>query len=153
MKRLRILVADDHSQILTLLTRILEPTFHVVGTVEDGQSLIAAAQALHPDIVLTDINMPIMNGIEATRELREVVPDCRVICYSSHGEPEVMAAAFAAGASGFLIKGVAYDLISSIRTVIAQVWANEQHLALNHGPKAHFRHDSVAANRLTSQSL
>ena len=68
MRRLRVLLADDYSRMLTLLQLVLEPTYQVVGTVEDGQSLIAAAQALRPDIILTDVDMPIMNGIDAIRE-------------------------------------------------------------------------------------
>lgn len=121
MGRLRILLADDRPQILSLLQMVLEPDYTVVGTVEDGQSLIAAAQALRPDLVLTDIDMPILNGIEATRELRTLLPDCRVVVFSAHDEPDVMAAAFAAGASGYLIKGSSQSLLSSIRTIVQHV--------------------------------
>jgi DNA-binding NarL/FixJ family response regulator len=123
MRRPRILLCDDHPAILTLLHYLLEPHYHVVGTAEDGQSLVAAAQALRPDIVFTDINMPHVNGLEATRELRKHLPGCHVIVHSSHDEPEVMAAAFAAGASGYVVKGSTNALESSIRTVIETVWA------------------------------
>jgi DNA-binding NarL/FixJ family response regulator len=122
MRRLRILLADDHPQILTLLQTLLEPDYRVVGTVEDGQSLLAAAQALKPDLVLTDIDMPVLNGIAAVRELHKVLPDCRVIFHSSHSEPEIMAAAFEAGASGYLIKGSSQSLLSAVRTVVRHVW-------------------------------
>lgn len=125
MKRLRILLADDHPQILTLLQTLLEPDYHVVGTVEDGQSLIAAAQALRPDVVLTDVDMPVLNGIDAVRELHKLLPDCRVIFHSSHGEPEIMTAAFEAGASGYLIKGSSHSLVSSIRTVVRHIWKSQ----------------------------
>jgi DNA-binding NarL/FixJ family response regulator len=121
MRRLRILLADDYSRMLSLLQSVLEPTYQVVGTVEDGQSLVVAAQALRPDIILTDVDMPIMNGIEATRELRRTLPNCCVIFHSSHGEPEVMAEAFAAGGSGYVIKGSAKSLLSSIHMIIRQV--------------------------------
>jgi len=126
MRRLRVLLADDYSRMLTLLQLVLEPTYQVVGTVEDGQSLIAAAQALRPDIILTDVDMPMMNGIDAIRELRKTLPDCCVIFHSSHGEPEVMAAAFAAGGSGYVIKGSPRSLLSSIHTVIRQVREREE---------------------------
>ena len=122
MKRLRIVLADDHPQILSLLQTLLEPEYDVVGTAEDGQSLIAAAQALRPDLVLTDVEMPVLNGIDAVRELHKALPDCRVIFHSSHAESEVMAAAFQAGASGYLIKGSSQSLVSSIRTVVRHVW-------------------------------
>ena len=72
MRRLRILLADDHPQILNLLQNLLEPDYRVVGTAEDGQSLLATAQALKPDLVLTDVDMPALNGIDAVRELHKV---------------------------------------------------------------------------------
>jgi CheY-like chemotaxis protein len=130
MKRLRILLCDDESQMLSLLQSVLEPEYSVVGTAEDGQALIAAAQALRPDLVLTDIEMPRMDGIEAVQELRKTLPDCRVIFHTSRTEPEVMAAAFSAGASGYLIKGSAQSLISAIRTVVRQAWDRDEELAI-----------------------
>ncbi|MDO9119100.1 MAG: response regulator transcription factor [Nitrospira sp.] len=130
MKRLRILLCDDESQMLSLLQSVLEPEYSVVGTAEDGQVLIAAAQALRPDLVLTDIEMPRMDGIEAVRELRKTLPDCRVIFHTSHTEPEVMAAAFSAGASGYLIKGSTQSLVLAIRTVVRHAWSRDEELAI-----------------------
>lgn len=129
MKRLRILLCDDESQMLSLLQSVLEPEYSVVGTAEDGQALIATAQALRPDLVLTDIEMPRMDGIEAVQELRKTLPDCRVIFHTSRTEPEIMAAAFSAGASGYLIKGSTQSLISTIRTVVRHVWNQEEEIA------------------------
>jgi DNA-binding NarL/FixJ family response regulator len=131
MSRLRIVLADDHPQILSLLQLLLEPDYKVVGTAQDGQSLIAAAQTLRPDLVLTDIGMPILNGIEATRELLKHVPECRVIIHSSHSEPDIMAAAFAAGASGYLIKGSPQSLLSSIRAVVRHVSTDDETPCVN----------------------
>jgi DNA-binding NarL/FixJ family response regulator len=130
MKRLRILLCDDETQMLSLLQSVLEHEYTVVGTAEDGLALIAAAQALRPDLVLTDIDMPRMDGIEAVQELRKTLPDCRVIFHTSRDEPEVMAAAFSAGAAGYLIKGSAQSLVSAIRTVIRHVWSHDEELAI-----------------------
>lgn len=130
MKRLRILLCDDEAQILSLLRSVLETEYTVVGTAEDGQALIAGAQALRPDLVLTDIEMPKMDGIEAVQELRKTLPDCRVIFHTSRDEPEVMAAAFSAGAVGYLIKGSAQSLVSAIRTVVRHAWDRDEELAI-----------------------
>ncbi len=129
MKRLRILLCDDESQMLSLLQSVLEPEYSVVGTAEDGQALIATAQALRPDLVLTDIEMQRMDGIEAVQELLKTLPDCRVIFHTSRTEPEVMAAAFSAGAAGYLIKGSAESLVSAIHTVVRHVWKQEEEIA------------------------
>lgn len=129
MKRLRILLCDDESRMLSLLQSVLEPEYSVVGTAEDGQALIATAQALRPDLVLTDIEMQRMDGIEAVQELLKTLPDCRVIFHTSRTEPEVMAAAFSAGAAGYLIKGSAESLVSAIRTVVRHVWKQEEEIA------------------------
>ncbi len=134
MERLRIVLADDHPQILTLLQTLLEPDYRVVGTAEEGQSLLASAQALKPDLVLTDVDMPVLNGIDAVRELHTMLPDCRVIFHSSHSEPEIMAAAFEAGASGYLIKGSSQSLLSTIRTVIRHVSTSNESVATGHQP-------------------
>lgn len=130
MKRLRILLADDQAQILTMLQALLEPEHQVVGTAADGRTAIEAARVLHPDIMLTDVDMPVMNGIEAAREIHKDLPGCRVIFYSSHGEPETMAAAFAAGASGYLIKGSAHSLLASIRSVVRHVWSHDEDVVM-----------------------
>lgn len=130
MKRLRVLLCDDESQMLSLLQSALEPEYSVVGTAEDGQALIAAAQALRPDLVLTDIEMPRMDGIEAVQELRKTLPDCRVIFHSFRTEPEAMAAAFSAGAVGYLVKGSAESLVSAIRTAVRHAWDRDEELAI-----------------------
>lgn len=118
MKHLRILLCDDEPLMLSWLQTVLESDYTVVGTAEDGHSLIAAAQALRPDLILTDITMPALNGLDAVRELRRLLPKCRVIFHTSRCEPEVMAAAFLAGADGYLIKGSSQSLVSAIRAVV-----------------------------------
>ena len=152
MRRLAILVADGHSHTLTFLQSILEPTYRVVGTVEDGPSLIAAAQALRPYLVLTNVDLPILNGIEATRELHKVAPGCRVVCHSPRNEPGVMAAAFAAGASGFLVRHINREFASSIQAVIKQI-QTEERLGMHMRAHSHARTIGALSYRLTSHSL
>ena len=77
MKRLRIVLADSHQEILQLLKALLEPGFAVVRAVEDGQSLVVASQALQPDVELTDIDIPILNGVQTTRQRHKTFPECR----------------------------------------------------------------------------
>ncbi|MBD0316192.1 MAG: response regulator transcription factor [Nitrospiraceae bacterium] len=119
MNQLRVVIADDRPQIVTSLQRLLEPEYRVVGTAENGRCLIAAVEALQPDFVLTDINMPVMNGIDATRELHGRYPDLCLIVHSSDARPAMIAAAYKAGASGYVIKGSAESLVLSVRTLVA----------------------------------
>ncbi|MFO0707468.1 MAG: response regulator transcription factor [Nitrospira sp.] len=128
MRRLRLLLCDDEPLILTWLQSVLEPEFAVVGTAEDGDSLIAAAHALRPDVIVTEIDLPCLNGIAAVQELRQPLPACRVIFHTSRREPEVMAAAFVAGAVGYLIKGDAPSLRESIRTVVKHLRDHNEEL-------------------------
>ena len=123
MKRTRILLADDHPQIRELLRVILEPEFKVVGAAEDGELLLQYAQSLQPDVIISDINMPKVDGLQAARLLKDIAPRTRVIFLTAHAEPSYMDAAFAAGASGYLIKGATTDLAGSLRSMIDSVRA------------------------------
>ena len=105
MKRPRVLVADDHPVILRALCDLLEDGLgEVVGAVTDGQALVEAAQQLEPDIILVDISMPKLNGLEATRALQDTVPQSKVIILTSYCEPAYVALAFELGARGYLLK-------------------------------------------------
>ena len=121
MKRTRILIADDHPQIRELLHVILEPEFKVVGAAEDGEMLLQYAQSLQPDVIISDIDMPKVDGLQAARLLKDVAPGARIIFLSAHAAPSYIAAAFAAGAAGYLIKGGTTDLIGSLRDMIGSL--------------------------------
>lgn len=118
MSRPRILLGDDYPQILELLKILLELDYEVVGTVGDGRALLSTAQKLRPDIILTDVDMPILSGIEAVREIRKLQPDCCIIFHSSHAEQHIVASAYEAGASGYLIKGASTSLLSSLNAIV-----------------------------------
>lgn len=116
----RILLADDHPMILSGLRKLFEPELEVVGTVMDGQALLDAAERLRPDLVITDVEMPGIDGIEATRSLQTVSPGARVLILSIHAEPSCVRAAFEAGAWAYLTKCSAPEEIEcAVREVLA----------------------------------
>lgn len=121
MKRTRILLADDHPQIRELLRVILEPEFNVVGAAEDGETLLQYAQSLQPDVIISDIDMPKVDGLQAARLLKDIAPHTRIIFLTAHTAPSYVAAAFAAGAAGYLIKGATTDLVGSLRSMIGSL--------------------------------
>ncbi len=116
MRRHRILLADHQSQVLYLLRILPSDDYDVAGAVHEGPDLIAAARALKPDIVVMDIDALRLRTIGIVRQLRKVVPDCRVILKSSRNS-DFMAEAYAAGASGYLVKGDSFSLLSAIEAV------------------------------------
>jgi DNA-binding NarL/FixJ family response regulator len=101
----RLLLVDDHQLLRQGLRRAVEEAgFEVVGEAGDGQEAVRLALALRPDLVLMDVSMPGLDGIEATRRLRTAVPETRVVVLTMHGEEEVAARALRAGAVGYLVK-------------------------------------------------
>lgn len=125
MKRPRVLMADDHSLVLAGLRKLVEADCDVVGTVEDGRALVEAAQQLRPDLILLDISMPLLNGLEAARQLRTLVPDCKLIVLTMHASPTYATEAFQAGASGYLLKRSA---ASELGLAIASVLQGQHYL-------------------------
>ena len=118
MSKLRILLADDHPEVLAGLRSILDELGEVVGIVEDGQALVEAAQRLLPDIIISDISMPRLNGLDATRALRTCAPESKVIMLTVHREAVYVSLAFNAGARGFLLKRSAVsELARAVRHV------------------------------------
>jgi DNA-binding NarL/FixJ family response regulator len=119
MKKPCVLMADDHSLILAGLRKLVEAEYEVVGTVEDGRALIEAAQKLRPDLILLDISMPLLNGIEAARQLTKLVPESKLIFLTMHASATYATEAFQAGASGYLLKrSAASELIQAIQSVL-----------------------------------
>ncbi|HET6674945.1 MAG TPA: response regulator transcription factor [Nitrospiraceae bacterium] len=119
MKKPKVLLADDHSLVLEGFRRILEDECDIVGTAEDGRALLEAAARLKPHVVLLDISMPLLNGIDATRQLKKALPDLKVIFVTMHADPAYLNEAFKAGASGYLLKRSAgSELIQAIHSVL-----------------------------------
>lgn len=117
--RPRLLLADDHTLMLDGIRLMLQPEFDLVGCVEDGQKLLAAAKTLKPDVILLDISMPFLNGIDASKQLRKIVPAAKVIFVTMHGDADYISEAFRAGAKGYVLKrSAASELLTAIREVM-----------------------------------
>lgn len=119
MTRPTIVMADDHNLLIDGLRHLLEPDFELVGTASNGRELIPMALALNPDVVLLDITMPELNGLEAARQLREAHCTAKIIFVTMHGGTDYIKEAFRAGASGYVLKqSAAAELVEAIRTVL-----------------------------------
>jgi len=119
VKRPRVLLADDHRLLREAFVKLLEPDCDVVGAVTDGRALLEAAPKLRPDVVVLDIAMPLLNGLDAARQLKRLMPEVKVIFLTVSEDPELAAEAFRAGASGFLLKNsAASELLQAIADVI-----------------------------------
>jgi len=104
MKRVRILLADDHTLICSAFEKLLEPRYEVAGIVGDGHALLKAAVELRPDVVLLDITMPLLNGLDAGRELKKMMPAVKVIYLTMNTSSEFAGEALRAGASAYVLK-------------------------------------------------
>jgi DNA-binding NarL/FixJ family response regulator len=119
MKRPRILLADDHALMLDGFSNLLEPTYAVVGTVEDGKALVEAAIRLNPDLVILDITMPILNGIDAAREIRKRLPLVKLLFVTMHTSPTYLQAALEAGANGYAVKSSGRnEILAAVESVL-----------------------------------
>jgi len=104
MKLPRVILADDHKILLEAFRKLLEPHYEVVATVSDGRALLDVAATLKPDAILLDIGMPLLNGLEAARQLKNKLPTVRLIFLTMQEDPELAVEAMRAGASGYLLK-------------------------------------------------
>jgi len=119
MKKARVLLADSHKLMLEASRYLLEPTFEIVGTVNDTISLLEAAETLKPDVAVVDLSMPVSNGVIAVRQLKNRNAELKVIVLSVHDEPEVVNEVLAIGVLGFVLKrSAALDLIPAIWKVL-----------------------------------
>lgn len=119
MKRKRIILADDHMLLLDAIKHLLEPEFEVVGTFSDGHALVEAAQGLNPDVIVLDIGMPLMNGLNAGQRLKQMMPSVKLIYLTMNMDPDLAAEAFRLGAVGYLVKNSAgSELVHAIREVL-----------------------------------
>ena len=119
MKRIRILLADDHKIFLNGLRSLLEPGFEIVGMVEDGRALVAFVQKLRPDVIVVDISMPLLNGIEAVRQIKKLNTQVKVVFLTMHADVTYAIRAFEAGASGFVLKhSASSELLTAISEAI-----------------------------------
>jgi len=115
-RRPRVLLADDHTVVLEGLRRVLEPECEIVGTATDGRALLAAAERLKPDVVVADISMPLLNGIDAVRQIKKSARDVKVVFLTMHADVSYAAKALEAGGSGFVLKtSAAEELLTAIR--------------------------------------
>ena len=119
MKRGRIILVDDHALLLGAFRSLLEPEFEVVGTFLNGSALVEGAADLHPDVIVLDIGMPVMNGLSAGQQLKKSLPAVKLIYLTMNMDPDLAAEAFRLGASGYLLKSsAASELTHSIREAL-----------------------------------
>ena len=115
----RVLLADDHTLVAEAFKQLLEPEYSVVGTVTDGRTLLAVAPMLNPDIILLDISMPLLNGLDAGRRLKQAMPAVKLIYLTVNEDPQLAAEAFRLGAVGYVVKSAAAsELFQAIQEVL-----------------------------------
>jgi DNA-binding NarL/FixJ family response regulator len=120
MTPVTVLLADDHSIVIEGLRRVLEPTFTVVGAVPDGRALVVATQELEPDVVVADVSMPVLNGIEAARQIRQTNQHVSIVFFTMHSDVVYAAEAFQAGGSAYVLKSSAgTEIVTAVREALA----------------------------------
>ena len=146
MTRTRILLADDHTMISAGFQKLLEPHYEVVGCVADGRALLKAAAELNPDIVLLDVGMPLLNGLDAARALKKTMPHVKLIFLTMNPDSDIAAEAFRVGASAYLLKNSqASELLQAVHDVVRGVsYVTPQ---ISHAMEERFIRDPRSANR------
>ncbi len=118
MPKTKVLLAEDHIVVAEGLQSLLKDSFELVGMVHDGHALLEAVEKLRPDVIVTDISMPLLNGLDAVRQIRARHRDARIIVLTMHRDTHLAAEAFRAGVSGYLLKiSPGEELINAIREV------------------------------------
>lgn len=119
MSKARILLADDHPRVLDAVASVLQPAFEIVAREGNGRALVEAAAKLRPDAIVTDISMPILNGIEAAKLLKESGSTSRIVFLTVHRHPDFVKACFAAGAIAYVLKDrMATDLLPAVQEAL-----------------------------------
>jgi DNA-binding NarL/FixJ family response regulator len=120
LNRIRVLLADDHEAMLERIAELVKTECDVVGTATDGQQALDAAGELNPDVLVLDISMPVLNGIEAAHQLKKAGHKARIVFLTVHDDPDFAREALAAGALGYVIKSrIASDLVTAIKAAYA----------------------------------
>ena len=115
-KRPRVLLAEDHSGVAKSVCRLLALDCDVVGNVSDGSAVLEAAQRLQPDVIVVDLNLPHVQGLEACRQIAQVKPDAKIIVFSAMNDPDVRQRSFEVGASAFVSKMAGNgELLSTVK--------------------------------------
>ena len=119
MSRPRILLADDHALVFEGLAKLMDDQYELVGKVQDGRTLVQVAQEVEPDVLVVDISLPQLNGLDAARQIVKTVPRAKIIFLTMHADPAYAREAFQIGASGFLLKrSAAAELSQAIEAVL-----------------------------------
>jgi DNA-binding NarL/FixJ family response regulator len=119
MKRPRILLADDHALMLERISAILAPHYEIIGTVADGRALVEAALRLKPDLIIVDITMPLLNGIDAATQIKKSLPGTKYLFVTMHASTAYIEAAFNAGGTGYILKsGIREELLEAAQSVM-----------------------------------
>ena len=119
INRSRILIAEDHTFVAELCKRLLETEFDVIGIVSDGRALVRAAGELKPNVILLDIAMPVLNGLDAGLQVKKMLPAVKLVYLTMNSDPEIAADAFTRGASGYLLKTcAAAEMALAVREVL-----------------------------------
>ena len=115
-KRPRVLLAEDHPGVAKAVCRVLALDCEVVGSVADGSAVLEAAQRLQPDVIVIDLNLPNVDGLEVCRQITQVNPEAKVIVFSAMNDPDVTRRSFEVGASAFVFKGAGgRGLLSTVK--------------------------------------
>jgi DNA-binding NarL/FixJ family response regulator len=118
--RLRILLADDHTIVVEALRTLLEKTYDVIGTVPDGRALLREAPKLKPDLIVLDVGMPLLNGLDAAARLKQSLPDVKLVFLTMKDDPNLAAAALNLGPVGYVLKSsAASELLTAISAVLS----------------------------------
>ncbi len=115
-----VVLADDHALVAAGLGALLREKFTLLRTVHDGRALVNAAVELHPDVVVTDISMPVLNGLDAIRQIKTARPAAEIVVLTMHADPDLAVQAFRAGASGYLLKASAGEELAEAVRQVAQ---------------------------------